>query len=306
MTNPPNGDKNALANKLKALTGILDADNPRRGNVLTRDSNDGTLSEVYQNWPDQLEMPQIIHSIWLGSALSNHGAMAQFRANVEKYRARFGDQFGYVLWTDITRERFELTRTTPAPTSGVDPLAREREMLAWATQHNVNLINVDEVFNAQTPMRLAPEYKLEVTKPVRRGYAAASDIARWEIVKRFGGLYIDGDNAIAHLNELADVFHSPEAATLSPTLTDGDIVVGNDVIVAPRQHPLADHVLDLIKDNYTKTQDQLYLQFDTPTHSEEWVTSKFHRLRRNSVMVRTGPTAIKHKLGRDYLATMRK
>ena len=84
----------------------------------------------------------------------------------------------------------------PPPPGTPDPHAPHRDMLTWARQNNIHLINVHEIFHHARPMTLHRQYTAEHNKQLPRGYAGASDHLRLDIIHLLGGTYLDGDNHI--------------------------------------------------------------------------------------------------------------
>ncbi|CAM5572499.1 hypothetical protein SFUMM280S_00885 [Streptomyces fumanus] len=128
--------------------------------------------------PARADMPNVIHSIWLGGPLRDTGKTAVFRDNVAWMSERYDGMARAVVWTDVPRALFERATAEPAASDGPE-LAEARDMLAWARDHKVVLLNVDEVFNSESPMSLHDFYRAETAKQVGPGYAAASDISGW-------------------------------------------------------------------------------------------------------------------------------
>ncbi|CAM5439453.1 hypothetical protein SFUMM280S_02494 [Streptomyces fumanus] len=112
------------------------------------------------------------------------------------------------------------------------------------------LLNVDEVFNSESPMSLHDFYRAETAKQVGPGYAAASDILRLEILNRFGGIYVDGDNLLHDPSHAAAAVTSPYGYAID---SDGD-TLGNSALVMPKGHPFAGLYLEQIKQLYTVPQ----------------------------------------------------
>src|SRR5437879_3556962 len=124
-------------------------------------------------------------------------------------------------------------------------------MLEWARENNVKLINVDEVFSREAPMGLQALYKTEEAKQIGAGYAAASDILRVEILKRFGGVYSDGDNAptaqlVGEVQRIAD-----SLSGFAVGVEKGD--TNNAVLVSPAGHRFLEAYQQAIAENYTRT-----------------------------------------------------
>ncbi len=238
----------------------------------------------------------------------------------------------------MPRELIERARSTPAAEDGsADPLADVRDMLAWAEQHGIRLVNVHEVFNAAGGIRLDPYWRMEHTKQVGLGYAAASDILRLEILRRFGGLYSDGDNEIvgvvtrsgdplpdpARRGDLrAELRRLVEPAAPGADHGQGFALhligwgVSNSAVLAARRHPFPDLYLDYIREGYAMSQRQLYdrdrnlLSADTEPVADAtvlppgwWLNrSRQTTAHRYSVVMRTGPDILERlsaRLGLD-------
>ena len=141
-------------------------------------------------------VPKLVHSIWFGGPLHRDGgSREQFMANIAAAADAFPDH-SFVVWTDVSRHDF-----ATAELHGT-----EADMLSWADEHGIVLANIDEVFNAEAPMSvLHSAFHTELARGNKNDWASASDLARIEILYRFGGLYNDGDNPInvsAELNLL--------------------------------------------------------------------------------------------------------
>ncbi|MFD4395793.1 hypothetical protein [Kitasatospora sp. NPDC058478] len=236
--------------------------------------------------PEQLVLPGIRHSIWLGGPLGNEGSMGSFR---EVLAAQAQEIPMVTLWTDVPRSAFDLVRGGEVPEGRAD-LARVLDMHTWAEANNVLLISVDEVFHAGAPMSLHEQFRTEHAKQIGPGYAAASDILRLEILRRFGGVYCDGDNRITAFARMEQVLHTPSGYALHSMGRPGE--VGNDLMVIPRRHPIADVFLDVIRDNYTKTQRELYGPAAEQTQPGGYRREGELANRRYSTMLRTGPDVL--------------
>ncbi|WP_197519029.1 glycosyltransferase, partial [Mycobacterium sp. 1482292.6] len=149
--------------------------------------------------PDRLEMPRVVHTIWLGGPVTDGRDVTNaLRTNLQALSARAQPHgLQVVLWSDVTRAQF-------GDDAGVVAAMRQ-----WAQQHRVIVLNVDEVFHAGEPMRLAGEYRMETAKGTAAGYGSASDILRLEVLHRFGGIYTDGDNPARDLHGLRDLLQAP-------------------------------------------------------------------------------------------------
>ncbi|MFK4107001.1 TcdA/TcdB catalytic glycosyltransferase domain-containing protein, partial [Streptomyces sp. NPDC019531] len=204
------------------------------------------------------------------------------RDNLKEMSATHKSRMQLVLWTDVPRADFNRA-AAPSDTWDSPRLADVNDMLKWAAKNNVFVVNVDEVFNAESPMLLHEFYKAESAKQAGPGYAAASDILRLEILYRFGGVYMDGDNLYRDPSSLAQVVSSREGYAIDAT-RDG---VGNSVLAMPMNHPFAAVYLDEIKNRYSKNQYDLL--FSWRSKKENFFKGLYGTVRRNSVMQRTGP-----------------
>ncbi|MFI9009967.1 hypothetical protein ACIGNX_22320 [Actinosynnema sp. NPDC053489] len=250
----------------------------RRGTDLTAWAPRGREAPL----PPVLHLPKLMHSIWLGGPLTDQGGHAAFR---ERVAARAGD-WTQVLWTDVPRADFARADTTPPPAAGApDPSADVRSLREWALDHRVVLVNVDEYFHEENPLVRHPEFAAERAKLVPSGYAAASDILRWEVVHHMGGAYLDGDNAVTDTSALEAVITTPQAYAVHvpPRAT-----IGNSVVVAPREHPVAAVQLLVLERKYTLAQRQV-VPPDLLTKAPDAFRDPRTDVRRNSVVHRTGP-----------------
>ncbi|MEU9380396.1 lonely Cys domain-containing protein [Streptomyces sp. NPDC048279] len=232
--------------------------------------------------PEVAELPGLIHSIWLGGPLRDDD-MGYFRDNLRRMARRFHGAARIVLWTDVPRFMFEQAKEVSRYTDSAE-LAEVRDMLKWARQASVVLLNVDEVFNAESPMFLHEFYRSETVKQVGLGYAAASDILRAEIVHRFGGIYSDGgDNQIRDPSALMDQVDS----TFGFAVDNVDDQIGNSLLAMPRGHPVALIYLEVIRSNYGKNQRGLMREHGNAS-PDSFLTAE-GMIRRNSTTRRTGP-----------------
>ncbi|MEV0133075.1 hypothetical protein AB0H83_32015 [Dactylosporangium sp. NPDC050688] len=254
-------------------------------------STGARLPDDMEDIPQSMEMPVLLHSPWLGSPLAADTATKQeFQENLAEMAAA---GVPVVLWTDIPRATFHLAEEAPENVEG--PLAGVRQMLDWARRHDIWLINVDEIFHADAPMRLAAQYRMEMAKRMGLGYAAASDIVRLEIERRFGGGHTDPDNRIevpesVAVDELLRSQLGPDGFAVHALELSGGVEVANSAMLAARNHPFVNAYLDRIAHNYTLPQSQLGPGHNvTDRASAEAWTWPDLRHRRSSVLARTGP-----------------
>ncbi|MER6913317.1 hypothetical protein ABT354_16740 [Streptomyces sp. NPDC000594] len=232
--------------------------------------------------PAQLQTPWVIHSIWLGGPLGDTGAMKNFRLNMGKMAQQYQGSAMAALWTDVPRSIVDQALEPESPDDSPEVIAA-RSMVTWAQESNVMLLNVDEIFNSETPMKLHPFFKAEMNKQIGLGYAAASDILRLEIVRRFGGIYTDGDNLITDLAQVVPALQTPESYAFHTTAH----TAGNSFMAMPQGHPVADKYLDLIAGQYQLNQKELFGPLNLP---HTYFTTPHGKVHRNSIMNRTGPS----------------
>ncbi|MGW4399575.1 TcdA/TcdB catalytic glycosyltransferase domain-containing protein [Amycolatopsis nivea] len=231
--------------------------------------------------------PLLMHAIWLGGPLKDTGTMHAFRRNFGDAADRLGDGIVPVLWTDVPRWQTELALTTAAPEEGPDPLHDVRDLLRWASEHRVQLVNVDEVFTSEHPMRTQEFYLSELAKQTGPGFAAASDILRLELMHRFGGLYTDGDNVVHGLDDVVRAAESD--AGYAVHRVGGNIA--NSAFTMSKGHPFAGSYLDQLRDNYGQTQANL-MPREVDSLGQGFFATPMGRVHRQSVMYRSGPVAM--------------
>jgi hypothetical protein len=162
--------------------------------------------------PSSTEIPQILHFIWIGSDFTN----ASFRANMEDWIKK-NEGFTRVLWTD---------------NRSMSP-----DTLSWCEAHNIHLVHIDDVFSAEHKMQCDEMYRLERSHPAPC-WGTACDILRYNILDRFGGVYIDVDQSDTQTIEYKGKFLMPSSK-------------GNDFIgVAPN---VMGPLFEEMKKRYAKT-----------------------------------------------------
>ncbi|UMP06969.1 hypothetical protein [Amycolatopsis sp. EV170708-02-1] len=251
--------------------------------------------------PDRREIPNTLHEIWLGGPLAGSEDARVRQRNLVESAARLGGQG--VLWTDVPRAQIKAVLDgDPA-----ESLARVREMVEWARVNGVRLVNVDEVFNADSPMRLDPYFRTEMHKLSVRGYVTASDILRVEILHRFGGLYLDGDDLVQDASVLEQVNSSPDgyAITTNKSVVDGveRWENNNNAIVLAMGHPFARAYLAQIEENYGLSQHNLLPPKIIFMRKQIFDTSG-GRMRQDEVMWLAGPelfTKLRKRIGVAWL-----
>ncbi|WP_093606444.1 hypothetical protein [Lentzea waywayandensis] len=230
--------------------------------------------------PEKLDFSRTMHSVWLGGPLRDSGSMHTFRENFGDAARRNADRVQAVLWTDVPRQVFVDAAAGKQGFDGLISYDDVRSMARWAQDNSIVVVNVGEVFNSSSPMRLQEFFAVEMDKQTGPGYAAASDILRLEILRRFGGLYSDGDNRIGEVPDEASFLRSQVAFEL-PT---GDWI--NSAFAMPKGHPFLDLYLDMIQNAYRMTDDTMS-RYGAKDHAGDQETIGT-ATRRNSVIARTG------------------
>ncbi|MFG1883597.1 hypothetical protein [Micromonospora sp. NPDC049102] len=238
---------------------------------------------------DEAEMPRIVHTFWYGSVLDDlHRTTSAFQQTISK-SAQNAKNLGFatVLWTTVTREQFRFPDSSVA------------NMRDWAKRNEIILINVHEVFNVATPMHLMDEFQLALSKGTSGGYAEGKDISLPEILHRFGGIGMDGDNVLHNTRGLRAAF-SHYGFALEALSTLGG--VGNSAMMSARWHPVTVKLIELLRKNYTLHVDQLSPSFhriadNEADQSKFYAKDRSSRYRARSIMERSGPDNITLLLG---------
>ncbi|WP_285599429.1 hypothetical protein [Kineosporia sp. NBRC 101731] len=229
--------------------------------------------------PEHGAVPHLVHGIWLGGPLPEHGG---FRAHFADAAREYAGRVDFVLWTDVTREQAAAALERPSRRAG-----GILSMLTWARENGVLVVPLDEVFHEQADMVLWDQIAAERAKRIPRGYAAASDHFRVEIVNLLGGAYVDGDNGFVGGDALPRMFD--EVARSVPGFTmhvlDELEGVANDVIVAPAGHPALRLWREVARQRYLPDQPELFGGVHRMT--ERFIPAR-RTLLRYSVVHRTG------------------
>lgn len=268
-----------------------------RGRVSRRD-----LDPVERCWghpqapvlPEQIAIPHVLHGIWLGGPVPEEGV---YRRNLGAGADRWSGQVDVVLWTDLTR-----AQVARAQAGGGDARDEQiRSTLHWARRHSIALVNLFEVFGPADPLVCGREFVREYVKDVPRGYAAASDILRLEIVAAFGGVYTDGDNSFdaADLAPLPDLFDQIAASEPKFTLDYlGHGRINNDIVAGPAAHPAWRVFLETTRVNFRRSQRNL---LGGPERMSQHFAGQQVELMRYTTVRRTGRChhLALHRLGYD-------
>ncbi|MFI7605000.1 hypothetical protein ACIBTV_07735 [Micromonospora sp. NPDC049366] len=239
------------------------------------------------------DVPKVVHSIWLGDPLTRARESTSEFMDTVQVRAQRMAAVGIVtvLWTDIPRESIQ--RAIANPGAANSHLQRQVvEMVEWGIRSNVIFVSITEV-SARFPMRLQRHFQMELAKQSGLGWGAASDIARHEILYRFGGVYIDGDNplpshptaAIEFYNEIQSL---AQDAGLGMRVIAHLNTVNNDLFMATAGHPFTRLYLEAIERNYERVQVEL-IPREAHEHDPDPKVNFDRAVRRRSIMHRVGP-----------------
>jgi hypothetical protein len=192
---------------------------------------------------DRSQIPSIIHFIWVGDDFTNK----DFRANIVKWTVK-NPGATFVLWTD-NRE--------------MSP-----ETLSWCREHRVHLVHIDDVFSNEDKMQCDEHYRLS-RYHLPAGWGSASDILRYNILDRFGGVYIDVDR--------------PEAIEI-PLDHEFITVPHNCDFIGTPPHKMGGLLQDIIKERYEMTLQELKAKYP------DYIMQNFRiSMKIAETVMRTGP-----------------
>ncbi|WP_410663433.1 hypothetical protein [Amycolatopsis sp. lyj-84] len=270
--------------------------------VLTRELSEQERHGWAENagpLPARLQLLRARASIWLGGPLDT-GSAAKFemRENITASQRELRGWAPMMVFTDVPRASFERAgRFSDEAADG--SLTGVREMLSWAEENDVLLVNVHEVFHSGRPMPVQEAFLAELAKQSKPGYTAASDLLRMALVQRFGLLYSDGEyeTGWSELAEMQRVLGSPEGYGVHKR---GE-AFNNDLVVVPKGHPYADDFFESMRENYGMRQAEVH-PAPSSLGAEAFVNLPELRSKRYSVESRTGPVnhrKIVRELGHD-------
>ncbi len=270
--------------------------------VLTRELSEQERHGWAENagpLPARLQLLRARASIWLGGPLDT-GSAAKFemRENIAASQRELRGWAPMAVFTDVPRASFERAgRFSDEAADG--SLTGVREMLSWAEENDVLLVNVHEVFHSGWPMPVQEAFLAELAKQSKPGYTAASDLLRMALVQRFGLLYSDGEyeTGWSELAEMQRVLGSREGYGVHKR---GE-AFNNDLVVVPKGHPYADDFFESMRENYGMRQAEVH-PAPSSLGAEAFVNVPELRSKRYSVESRTGPVnhrKIVRELGHD-------
>ncbi|MEM1283280.1 MAG: glycosyltransferase, partial [Chlamydiota bacterium] len=202
-------------------------------------------------------IPRLQHSIWVGNPLNADIPKQQKFMNALVKNKRENPNWTVVLWTDQTRETM----------NNASPDSLPGKMRQWAAENDIVLANIDEVFAGNNKMTLNEISNLEQNKG-GTGRAAVSDIARLEILNRFGGMYVDGDKPIlVELDEIASAANNNKIRLGIPSGEFQGFAAGNYfggiqncALCAQKGHTVTQRILENIRINYRKNREKLEIK----------------------------------------------
>jgi mannosyltransferase OCH1-like enzyme len=168
---------------------------------------------------EHLTIPIIIHHVWLGSKLPER--YEQFRQSwINLHPA-----WTFVLWTD-NAANYHYGHVVHSFEEFQQALQEKKEkFLVVETQHL--------------------EYPNKTLFKKSKNYGERSDILRYEVLYRFGGLYSDTDQEC--LRSFDALHHAYDFYIGIQPLDVGTAVLGTGLIGCAPGHPVMKHVIDTIK-----------------------------------------------------------
>lgn len=171
---------------------------------------------------DEMMIPPIFHSIWLGKKFPT-----EYEYFYESWRTHHPEWL-FIFWTDnpVNYDKGEVVVHSFEELDYV--------MQSGSTQFTVvdtrELVFDNRVFFDETD-----------------SYGERSDILKWEVVYRYGGVYIDSDfECLAPLDEL---HYRYEFYTGIQPLDTNMVQLGAALYGATPQHPILEHCVETIKDD---------------------------------------------------------
>ena len=168
-------------------------------------------------------VPPLLHTVWLGGHLPR-----KYFARMQTF-ARQNPNCTQVLWTNLRKEDFANM-----------PRDESRNTIKFCQDHNVALINVDDVAMAMLQHEGVAELYQEHL--LHRQYAAASDVLRLVVLKHMGGTYVDADR---RCYQPLDALRTHALVLVGDSF--GTQVTINDFIMSSPQHPAIEEVLGYMR-----------------------------------------------------------
>lgn len=168
------------------------------------------------------KIPFIIHIMWLGGRLPN-----EYRAYVQSWHT-FHPQWTFIFWTD-NAINYEQGNT----------VVRSFEELTSLLKQKSHKNIVVDARQLQFDNRIFYDQAIN--------YGEKSDILKWEIVYRFGGVYVDID--FEALRPLDSLHYLYDFYTGIQPLDTNLAQLGAALYAARPQHPILEQCVKTIKDN---------------------------------------------------------
>lgn len=223
---------------------------------------------------DEVLLPKIIHTVWIGGVLKNKN-----RLNALKLWKENNPDYEVVLYTDQTdfynQEGIELKN--------------------WCKANKIHLINPEPFFAHH------PNFKCYKNEKLRKNFAGACDILRWMILERWNGIYTDLDNVC--YKPLGDIYSEHEFLVASglrqytqrahpldrsafPKDTEA---FNNDLIYSFKTEVQTSNFINYMRQNYFKSFKELNSEYGKNQNYTDENTFKLY-----DTMARTGPTLLLH------------
>ncbi|MCC5644897.1 hypothetical protein LC607_18520 [Nostoc sp. CHAB 5824] len=145
---------------------------------------------------EKRDVPKLLHFIWSGRKISS-----QAQENIKTW-AKIAKEKGWDInvWTDAVDSNWEFqTRYFVFPSNSIK-------------LRNINEDIIDE--------RLWDTYKGLIRGEKKKNYPAASDLARYSILQKYGGIYVDVDIAPGNVPLESTPLQRPELPLLGPEVRD--------------------------------------------------------------------------------------
>ena len=222
------------------------------------------------------KIPKAIHVIWMGGPFTENRGHTQVATwkNPGAVPTRF-------LWTDLDRQTIKAKRKQNDK--------QFIEMENFCNQYKFTLLCVDEIFNTDKPMHLQGIFNL---LRLQHEWAAASDVLRYELLYRFGGIYADTDVACVGKINFREVKALPQSETHRFGMGQMDGALGKSVpaqavLFSTPDNPVLKAILDYIKNSFSKSATEV---LKTTGHRVQ-VAPNYTSRRMAEILARTGPTA---------------
>ena len=174
---------------------------------------------------DICKIPKIFHYIWLGKKLPE-----QFQPFLETW-LKYQPDWTFIFWVD-NPENYNLGEFKELDFDGLQKYLQTNDIKAKRIVLDVKGLNFDNKQFFDTT----------------RNYGQRSDILKWEVVYRFGGVYIDVD--FECMRPLDLLHHMYDFYTGIQPLDTSFIQLGAALFGARAYHPILKRCVETIKDDW--------------------------------------------------------